>query len=194
MTPANIHDLATAPTGWRNGAWWEREAVHAYARGDFLIIPGRNDDDVYMARFWLSFAIRRASESTSGEAIESGDSLLLHFFARGDDDQALHDHPWDFRTTILRGGYDEHLPYIEWMPSAIDCLGDGPAWDARVVGRYVNQTIEHRATDLHCVGNVQPGTWTAVRTGKRVREWGFHPPGQRWQPYREFLKAKKAMA
>src|SRR6185437_13431087 len=33
--------------------------------------------------------------------------LMLHRIARPDADLTLHDHPWDFATICLRGGYDE---------------------------------------------------------------------------------------
>ncbi len=182
----NVTDIEAKIAAWSAGAWWEREAACAWRCGNSQIIPGRQDADVYLVRFWLSDAVRRQA-SAGGETIESGDSLLLHYFARGDDDQALHDHPWNFRTTILVGGYIEHLPPADWMPSAIDGNADGPSWNTRTKRRDVGDVIEHRATDLHCVGATDWNTWTLVRTGPRVREWGFHPPGQRWVGYRDFL-------
>lgn len=177
---------------WRSGTWWEREAALAFRRGDYLVIPGRGDSDVYMARFWLSAAIRRPA-SQGGEAIESGESLLLHYFARGDDDQALHDHPWDFRTTILVGGYQECMPPTEWMPTTVD-IALGPPWDKRREWRRAGETLGHLSTDLHCVQSVSPDTWTLVRTGPRIRPWGFHPPDQPWVDYRAFLDSAKATA
>ncbi len=189
MNPADVERFVAS---WRCGTWWEREAALAWRRGDFLIIPGRNDSDVYLVRFWLSAAIRR-SASDGGEAIESGESLLLHYFARGDDDQALHDHPWDFRTTILIGGYREHLPPLDWMPTTVDGAL-GPQWDLRHEYRRAGETLGHLSTDLHCVTAVTPNTWTLVRTGPRVRPWGFHPPGLPWVGYRAFLDAAKATA
>ena len=192
MNAADIEQLAASASAWRSGHWWEREAARAFANGDFLIIPGRSDADIYLVRFWLSVALRR-DRSDGGEAIESGDSLMLHYFARGDDDQSLHDHPWDFRTTILVGGYIEHLPPEDWQSTNVDA-GPGPAWNENRVPRRAGDTLGHKATDLHCVGFVDHGTWTLVRTGPRVRDWGFHPPAERWQQYRAYLDARKAMA
>jgi hypothetical protein len=188
----NASDLEVMVRGWRTGAWWEREAALAWRNGNALIIPGRKDTDVYLARFWLSAAVRR-SASQGGEAIESGESLVLHYFARGDDDEALHDHPWDFRTTILIGGYRECLPPVEWMPTTVDGAV-GPAWRERTEWRRAGETLGHLATDLHCVQDVEHGTWTLVRTGPRVRPWGFHPPGQSWLGYRDFLGLDAAKA
>lgn len=189
MTPSDIDRLAAS---WRCGTWYEREAALAWRNRNAWIIPGRNDADVYLARFWLTPAIRRES-TNGGEVIESGDSLLLHFFARGDDDQALHDHPWDFRTTILAGQYLEHLPPNDWQRTTVDGAA-GPDWHRHTCWRNTGDTIGHIATDLHCVTEVMDGTWTLVRTGPRVREWGFHPYGQQWIGYREFLAAKRGQA
>ncbi len=188
MQPTEVPTLLAS---WRDGPWYQREALLAWRRGDFLVIPGRNDADVYLLRFWLSAAVRRPA-SDGGEAIESGDSLMLHYFARGDDDQALHDHPWDFRTTILSGGYHECLPPITWHRGTID-NGPGPAWCERQEWRSVGDTIGHLSTDLHCVSG-GACTFTLVRTGPRVRSWGFHPPGQPWIGYREFLGLDVAKA
>lgn len=189
MIPSDIDSLAV---GWRSGTWWEREAARAWLNRDAWVIPVRNGTDVYFVRFWLSPAIRRQG-SAGGEVIESGDSLLLHYFARGDDDAALHDHPWDFRTTILAGWYEEHLPPTEWQRGTIDD-GPGPAWDKRRERRCAGDIVGHLSTDLHCVGDVSFGTWTLVRTGPRVRDWGFHPPGKPWIGYKAFLDERKAGA
>lgn len=165
--------------------WWKRAAAASYAAGHSRIIPGRNDGDAYLLRFWLT-----PPEVGNDQGFESGNSVLLHVFARGDDDAALHDHPWDFRTTILSGGYWEHLPPEDWLDE--DPLDDGsrggPEWNVRREFRAAGQTVARQSQQLHCVGEVLPGTVTLVRTGPRWREWGFHPPGQLWVPYKQFLK------
>ncbi len=170
--------------------WWKRAAAAAHIAGHSRVIPGRNDGDAYLLRFWLT-----PPELGNDQGFESGDSVLLHVFARGDDDQALHDHPWDFQTTILSGGYWEHLPSTEWMNAhGVDGvmgwndLAPGPAWNERREFRRAGQTVHRHALQLHCVGEVLPGTATLVRTGERWRDWGFHPPGQPWVPYKQFLK------
>src|SRR5881392_3402104 len=35
-------------------------------------------------------------------------NVYLHQFLRDDDDRALHDHPWDWCSVLLKGGYCEH--------------------------------------------------------------------------------------
>ncbi len=179
MNDADIHALAE--NSWKNGTWYEQDAWMAIHLGHFLIIHGRNDSDVYLVRCWLTTPRR----DERGEW-DSGNSLLLHFFARGDDDQSLHDHPWHFSTRILVGGYREHLPPAGWVRNSV-----GPAWNENTVMRRAGERIHHAANDLHCVGEVLPGTWTMVKTSPRDRAWGFHPPGQPWQPYADFLNARK---
>jgi hypothetical protein len=133
---------------------------------------------------WVSPPV--LNKAGSRERFKAGNSLLLHYFFRGDDDQALHDHPWAFRTRILTGGYLEHLPPREWRPHD----PKGPAWDKRIVPRNAGEEVVHMATDLHCVGVVQPGTFTLVDTGPREREWGFHPPGMPWINADDYLAVK----
>lgn len=181
--------------------WWVHAAFDALTQGRMHLIPQRNDRDaLYLARFWLTPP--KPDRNDPGRW-ESAESVLLHYFATGDDDQALHDHPWNFQTTILAGEYDEHLPPYAWesvMPptttwrrghahfteSDWKAMG-GPAWNQRIETRRAGETIRRDRMDLHCVGRVAPGTWTLVRTGQRLRDWGFHPPGKPWVPWREFL-------
>lgn len=161
LTAALRRDSAT----WRIGrAWFVRAAMRAIAAGEFRVIPGRVSEAVYLARFWLSPMLRTAESLP-----DSADSALLHWIARDDDDGALHDHPWAFQSTIVSGGYVEHLPC--GFASRLNC-GD---------------TIRHEPTDLHRVAAVRPDTWTLVETGPKVRTWGFVAPGQDWVDYRTYL-------
>lgn len=51
-------------------------------------------------------------------------NLYLHKFAHGDDDRALHDHPWVSASLILDGRYREHTS--EWAyATAIDTTEEG---------------------------------------------------------------------
>jgi hypothetical protein len=183
MTDADIHQLAEKR--WRNGSAWERVAFAAIQAKRFHIIHNRNDSNVYLVRMWLSEPKR---DEAGG--LESADSLLLHYFCRGDDDASLHDHPWSFETEIIVGGYEEHVPPFEWKPDSVL----GPKWDDVIISRRQGDRVAHRADHLHCVGYVEPGTMTLVRTGERVRAWGFHPPGQPWTPYLDFIAARKPQA
>lgn len=184
----NEHEVLTgvlAKCDRTNGPWWESAVCEILFRGHYLLIPTRAGDQPYMLRMWLSPPKRSTRAST--ERWDSANSLLLHYFFRGDDDEALHDHPWDFRTRLLVGCYDEHLPPLDWHRD--DPLG--PDWCRRIHQRVAGETIEHQAADLHCVGAVWPGTFTLVETGPEVRaEWGFHPPGQPWISSKDYLAVR----
>lgn len=169
---------------------WYHLLIGAKIRaGHYQAIPTRDGKDLYLLRCWITTPRQSADYA---ERFESGESTLLHWFARGDDDAALHDHPWDFTTEIAAGHYVEHLPPPKWA-----IVRDehnrilGPAWDAHTVNRVQGDRIHHHAHDLHCVGQTQLGTVTIVHTGTRQREWGFHPPGRAWIAYRDYFAERR---
>lgn len=81
-------------------------------------------------------------------------SIRLHHWLSHDDDRAFHDHPWDFVTFVVKGGYTD----------------SGPNGDEHLRA----PAIQHRsATHQHTVFPDDGGAWTIVVTGPRVRTWGF---------------------
>lgn len=95
-------------------------------------------------------------------------SIRLHHWLGPDDDRAFHDHPWNFTTYVLRGGY------LEVTPDGLEYL--------RAPCR------RHRlATHQHTVRPLPGGAWTIIVTGPRVRAWGF------WDGLK-FIKANKWFA
>lgn len=181
--------------------WWQKQAVDSIENGWFTPITGRTDNDLYMLRMWLVEPKRKDDGKLASE-----NSVLLHWIVRPDDDGAMHDHPWNFTTTILEGGYEEHQPSHDWtrwnasygIPGHATMAGPQvPGW---ITPRYPGDTVHHHAEDLHCVGRLLPtpsahaggGCWTLVRTGHEVREWGFHAPDKPWMPWRTYLECRKA--
>lgn len=193
--PIFRRDLNALIPAWRKGPQHCREAAEAIALGRVQFIPGRTDDSLYLLRCWLD----KPLPGDDGR-FEAGDSNLLHWFPRGDDDQSLHDHPFDFVSEIVQGGYIEHLPAPHWLAhNPIPGRGLGPKWDEVAIGRFPGAVIEHRAEDLHCVGRVLQaaivagiggGCWSRVRTGPKRRQWGFHPYAKRWISARDFLAGR----
>lgn len=182
------------------GRWWVTAAKQAFRNNHHHLIGQRRDQDqLYLARFWLTPPVEILEE----RRWTSGDSVCLHYFQSSDDDGALHDHPWDFTTTVLEGAYIENLPPKCWHPRDTiigspkyrDWWHDrrhavGPPYDAVQVRRGVGETVRHLAEDLHAVSRILPGTWTLVRTGAKRRSWGFWPEGELWQGHEEFLARK----
>jgi hypothetical protein len=128
------------------------EAFAARRKPDFVI--GEN----YLLRWWL---IPRNSVF----------NIYLHKFMRGDDDRALHDHPWVNCSIVLSGCYDEVTP------SGKKRRGAGS-----IVFRMA--TARHRL-DLPIINGGISYCWTLFITGPRVRQWGFWCP-QGFVHWRDF--------
>jgi hypothetical protein len=191
-TVAELHALANDV--WRHAPpnqWWKQTAALCLAQGRAQIIPGRRGDDVYLLRCWLSTPREAATEAhVDGARWESGNALLLHHFLRPDDDGALHDHPWGFISDILCGEYIERRPLppedLRLEKRRQNPGEPGPAAFYDELHNAPEQLVR-KANDLHSIIRVQPDTWTLVRTGRRVRDWGFHPTDRPWVPWREYL-------
>jgi hypothetical protein len=89
-------------------------------------------------------------------------TLRLHHILRSDDDRHLHDHPFDFTSFLLTGGYTETVP--------CDC---GPGCPVQVRHWWpCFSIVRKKAEDLHCLKLDRP-VWTLVFAGPKRREWGF---------------------
>jgi hypothetical protein len=97
----------------------------------------------------------------------AGMNVYLHHIMQDDLDRALHDHPWDNTTIILKGRYVEITP-------------QGKIW------RWAGDVVHRRAEDLHrlIVGNGE--AWTLFITGPKRREWGFACEGG-WVHWEDFV-------
>ena len=97
--------------------------------------------------------------------VKRGAAVMLHWFHGADPQPDPHDHPVSFLSIVLRGGY------VEWRPG-----------NPRHRVRWFNFL---RATDVHRILEVEPGTVTLVFSGPKVREWGFWTPTG-WVGWREY--------
>ena len=97
-------------------------------------------------------------------------NVYLHRFMRSDDDRALHDHPWQSVSLLLKGAYLEVLDRGEH------------AWAAPAI---IFRAAEHRHRLVLVEG--QP-VWTIFITGRKLRDWGFWcgDRGERFVPWEEF--------
>lgn len=81
--------------------------------------------------------------------------LRLHRIMRSDNDRHFHDHPFDFMSFILRGGYVEYTPgnpFRVCLPGSI---------------------VRRRAEDLHYLKLIGNSAWTFLITSPYHRDWGF---------------------
>jgi len=99
--------------------------------------------------------------------------LRLHHILRSDSDREYHDHPFDFWSFILWGGYWEHsahYPEGKWF---------GPG-----------SLVQKRAGEAHRLRLPENSpAWTVVWTGPKYRDWGFHT-AQGWVHWREWMQVR----
>ncbi len=132
---------------------------------------GRSDiyfgDDLYMRRWRIGHRFRW--------------SLRIHHIVRSDRDRELHDHPFDFVSLILWGGYVEITPTRftdpEGTPNHRRWYGPG-------------SIIRRKAENLHRLELKRPA-WTLVLRGPIRREWGFVTT-MGWVPWQDFVKLREA--
>jgi len=123
----------------------------------------------YMNRYFVTAADRDAYD-------QGGPVRRLHEILRSDNDRHLHDHPFDYTTLILEGGYFEETPVDPRDPAGLRQT----EWHAP------GSVITRRATDAHRLVIPEGKTCTTLfMTGPRWREWGFHTEDGwvHWRPY-----------
>ena len=109
-------------------------------------------------------------------------ALYLHRMDGPDSRPTLHDHPWNFLSVVLRGGYIERR--LDPTTMEVD--------EAHRV-RWVNRMRTH---DAHAIVRLlRVPTWTLLFVGARRRTWGyFEGPlsdDRRWR-WTEFDKHRHA--
>lgn len=120
----------------------------------------------------------------------SGDGwrLLLHRFPPFSDDRDAHDHPCDFWTLVLAGGYDDLVPTrtpFDVLSAPPELIDTGHGW-LRVGDRMRRGSFRHRrAEHRHRTRAGSGGCWSLVLMAPRRREWGFWR-GRRWYDWRTY--------
>lgn len=131
--------------------------------------------DIGPARFGFTHDIVAVGEDKYLERwiLWLGITLRVHKFYRGDQDRALHDHPWPFITFPLHT-YDEDF----WVPE----LGDTFRREVKAF-RFHYRPAKHR----HIVRKTTKGpTWTLVASLWKTNEWGFWPEPDKFIPWRDW--------
>lgn len=128
----------------------------------------------YMNRWWL---FNGYSEVGRGVIIPklfpSLPSIRIHHILRADTARDPHDHPWDARTIILKGGYTERR-----------LIGDAK----KVFCRWRGDTATLKYGEYHSIDEVSAGgVWTMFITYRYRGPWGFLVDGKKipWQYYEE---------
>lgn len=93
-------------------------------------------------------------------------ALYLHFIYQSDKDRDPHDHPFMFRSLIVRGGYQERV----WATHADGSIA--PIGVTKIWPRWtLHKTPLHVA---HMIDYLWPNTVTLVFCGPKVKDWGFY--------------------
>jgi len=117
------------------------------------------DGDIYLTRFHL-FQTPLCS-------------VMIHWINLPDPQPDLHDHPNDFISLVVRGGYVEEIP---------DPKDVGAILIRRI--RYINFV---QAKNRHRILDVKKPTVTLVLANRVKRNWGFWVDGE-FVPWREYTK------
>lgn len=110
--------------------------------------------------------------------------VMLNFISRTDPWPDQHDHPANFWSFILRGGYIEYRGnkvrgYYSWRKTRYRKF-------TKRLWFMVNRMKADENT-LHSITWTDPDTLILVFYGPRKREWGYHTPNG-WVGWREYSK------
>jgi hypothetical protein len=162
-----------AETLWRVFAWfvsrprWASWLIRRAQRTPFTHIVGK-DGSPYMSRWWLFNPFPEKGATPTFLQRWCPISVRVHHIHRADADPHQHDHPWNFRTIVLRGWYAERR---------------GEQWFVRSTG----DTATLRFGEYHRIALVPPGGATTLFiTGRYRGRWGFLVNGSKVS-YRTYL-------
>lgn len=149
--------------------------------------------EMYMGRWWLF----NPYDPVSGERRFwlFPWSIRIHHIMREDADRDLHDHPWNARTIILRGGYiEERLlaaddPALQSM--LMSAAAQGMSFDAafqatEYIERRPGETAQLSYGEFHRIDSVAVGgAITLFITSPYKGTWGFLVNGVKvpWRTY-----------
>lgn len=145
--------------------------------------------DVYMYRYWLfnAYPVDEEARTERGWLRDLLPSIRLHRIVRKDQDRHLHNRPWNARTLILAGGYEE----IRKDDFSEEEINPGGAFGV-INTMNAGQTAIIRHDDFHRIDRVHAGgCWTMFITWKYHHSWGFDVNGVT-VPWREYLEARRA--
>lgn len=147
--------------------------------------------EVYMDRWWVFNPYGKpggVAGKTEAPRWPWLPSIRVHHIHRADDDDHMHDHPWDARTIVLRGWYHEERP-IPRKGDSLSQIWDFPeVVDAReTFARERGYTGPVKFNQFHRISQVSPGgVYTLWFTWRYQGTWGFLVDGKK-VPWREYL-------
>lgn len=147
---------------------------------------------LYMSRWWVFNPYPTSSQNRRRWNLPI--SIRVHHIVRPDDDRAMHDHPWNARTIILRGWYTEKRPSdlsktqlsAETQDLINRCSAQGHYELAEYFTRRPGDTATLRVGEYHTITDVsEGGVYTLFISGKWRADWGFMVNGVKvwWRTY-----------
>lgn len=139
-------------------------------RTPYIHIYDPQTGEMYMGRWWL-FNPYPSAEDQRRKRWQFPISVRIHHIMRPDTARDHHDHPWNARTIILRGGYREVR--LEDGHNISHC-------------RLAGDTAKINFGEYHTIKYIPPGgAWTIFITGKYRGTWGFLVNGVKvqWRKY-----------
>jgi hypothetical protein len=143
-------------------------------RTPYFHIMSADGAEMYMGRWWLLNPYDNETRVSRYSWLPL--AVRIHHIKRADQDRDLHDHPWDARTIILRGWYQENRlhRYV---------VGDEVVPYVRTAG--TSARLNHG--EYHRIDQVSPGgVFTLFITFRYRGTWGFLVNGVKI-PYRKYL-------
>ena len=133
------------------------------------------DDQKYLTR-WHIWPFKPSDPADQGDEEnqkKSAFKIFLHRMDGPDLDRFPHDHPWPFRSLILRGGYTDEQTVGMYEESTNELVyAPGKLVKHRWFQKLPATGVWHRILTI----DRQP-TWTLVFTGKHRRRWGYLTDG-----------------
>lgn len=140
-------------------------------------------DLVYMERYWLFNPYSRGPDGQEASKHPWFPwNIRLHWIRRHDHEEHMHDHPWNARTFILRGGYTEERLAYQIRDDAGRLVHDGE----QITFMKPGMTAKIGYGKYHRISYVQPGgAWTLFISGRYKGTWGFLVDGVKikWKTY-----------
>lgn len=132
-----------------------------------------------MKRYWLVKPAGHGEHSDERDMEKNQWGARVHWILKSDDDRAMHDHPFDSISIVLKGGYWEHKPdgSRKWC---------GPGTVIRRKAEDVHRLELVSELSEHGQIYYQP-CWSLFIMGPWRRDWGFHT-GYGWVYWRDYLE------
>lgn len=163
-------------------------------RTPYSAITSRDGTETYMDRWWLFNPYSKDEKGNAGPARRSFvPSIRVHHIMRPDDDGAMHDHPWNARTIVLRNWYREQRPIVDGEEIPSNCTGlflrhyDEARMEFTRTTGYTGRVL---FDSYHRISQVsRGGVYTLWFTWKYRGTWGFMVDGKK-VPWREYLSSR----